>query len=194
VITLCGSGCTLFKTTPDRTRLFDIGLGGVPATASSTGAGRICLVLNHFPDHLDGPQIITRIGKHELKSNPRYRWAKPLSETILHIVRKKLQRNFPNICVYEFPKDSVGKVDFTLQLDVDGVEICEEEQQVIFAGTWAFLDEKGCINRSDFEFRESFSDTPDHYEEIVSKVEQAILHLGDVLIKEMDLILPKMET
>ncbi|MDR0740388.1 MAG: PqiC family protein [Puniceicoccales bacterium] len=195
MIALCGSGCTLFKTTPDRTRLFDIGFSGGQAATSSIDGAKICLVLNNFPDYLDGPQMITKIGQHELKSNPRYRWARPLSETILHIVRRKLQQNFPNVCIYEFPKDGAGKVDFTLQLDVDGVKICEMEQQVIFVGTWAFLDGKqGYINRSDFEFRESFSDAPDHYERIVSQVEQVILHLSDVLIKEMDLILLKRDT
>jgi uncharacterized lipoprotein YmbA len=192
---LCCSGCSLFKTTPDRTRLFDIGFGEMQSAAPSIDGAKICLVLNDFPDYLDVPQLITKIGKHELKSNPLYRWATPLSEAIIRVVRRRIQQNFPRVSIYEFPKDSVGKIDFTLQLSVDGLEVCEVTQRVTLSGTWVFLNgRREYVNRSDFEFHESFSDVADRYETIVAKVEQVILRLGDEITGQIDLLLLKKET
>jgi uncharacterized lipoprotein YmbA len=195
VIFLLSSGCTLFKTTPDRTRLFNIGFRGVQSAASSIDSSKIRLVLKDFPDYLDRPQIITKIGEHELKSNPRYRWATPLSETVLRIIRRRIQQNFPKIRIYEFPKDNVCKVDFTLQLVIDGLEISEVAQRVTFIGTWTFLDaNQESMGLTPFEFCGSFADASDRYGEIVAQIEQVILHLGDAIVKQMDLILLKKET
>ncbi|MDR2812501.1 MAG: PqiC family protein [Puniceicoccales bacterium] len=195
IIILFCSGCTLFKTTPDRTRLFDIGFKWKQSTTSSIDGAKIRLVLNDFPDYLDGPQIVTKIGKHELKSNPLYRWATPLSETILHIVRRSIQQSFPKVRIHEFPKDGACKVDYTLRLDIDELEICETTQQIIFVGTWTFSDSKQeYVNRFDFEFHESFSEGFDRYGEMVAKVEQVIFNLGDAIIKQINLILLEKET
>jgi uncharacterized lipoprotein YmbA len=192
---LCCSGCTLFKTTPDRTRSFDIGFTGSQSAAASIGSAKMGLVLNDFPDYLDVPQFITKVGEHELKSNPLYRWATPLSETVLRVIRRRIQQNFPRISIYEFPKDSVSKVDFTLQLSIDGLAICEVTQRVTLMGTWTFLDgERECVNRSDFEFHESFSDAADRYSAIVAQVERVILRLGDAITGQIDLLLLKKET
>jgi uncharacterized lipoprotein YmbA len=159
---------------------------------SSVDSAKICLILGSFPDYLDGSPIITKIGEHELKNNPRYRWAKPLSETILYIVKRSILQSFSKVYVYEFPKDTMDKIDFTLCLDVDGLEICEVTQRIIFKGTWTFLDAKQRnITHAPFEFCESFDDFSDRYGEIVAKVEQVIHHLGDAIVKEMDLIFLK---
>jgi hypothetical protein len=45
-----------------------------------------------------------------------------------------------------------------------------------------------------FEFCESFADFSDRYGEIVTKVEQVIHHLGEAIVKEMDLIFLKKAT
>jgi uncharacterized lipoprotein YmbA len=191
-IILLFSGCTLFKSTPDRTRLFDIGFRAEKSVASSIDSAKIRLVLNHFPEYLDGPQIITKIGEHELKNNPRYRWATPLSENLLHIVRLSIQQNFPRIRIYEFPKDVSYKIDFTLRLDIDMLEIHEMTQEITFTGTWTFLNEKHeWVNHSRFEFHEQFSDELDRYAEIVAKIEQVMLKLGQALVGQIDLILLK---
>jgi uncharacterized lipoprotein YmbA len=195
VVFLLSSGCTFFQTTPDRTRLFDIGFRGTQAAISSINSAKISLVLSRFPDHLNGPQIITKIGEHELKGNPRYRWARPLSEMVLHIIRQNIRNNFSKVYVYEFPKDSARKVDFTLCLDIDGIEICETTQRVTLKGSWTFLDAKQeNIAHAAFEFYESFADISDRYEGIVAGVEQVIHYLSDAIIKGMDLVLLRKET
>jgi hypothetical protein len=41
--------------------------------APSIDSAKICLVLDDLPDYLYVSQIITKIGTHELKTNPLYR-------------------------------------------------------------------------------------------------------------------------
>ncbi|MDR1435353.1 MAG: PqiC family protein [Puniceicoccales bacterium] len=190
---LC-SGCSLFESVPDRTRLFDIGFkpraSPGKASSSSTDNPSICLILKHFPDYLDAPQITTKVGEHELKSNPLYRWATPLSENIFHILRQSIQQSFPKAQIYEFPKDIVPEVDLTLKLDINLLEIDETSQRVFFSGTWTILDRKQKrSNRFPFEFCESLGKASDHYAEIVAKIEQVVLQLGDGIVNQINLIL-----
>jgi uncharacterized lipoprotein YmbA len=193
---LC-SGCTLFKSTPDQTRLFDIGFRREKPVATSIDRTRIRISMNHFPDYLDSPQIITKIGPNELRSNSRYRWATSLPENILHIVRRSIQQSFPKARIYAFPKDTACKIDYTLRLDIDALEIYELAQEVVFSGTWTFLNaSQELVNCSPFEFHETFGDAADRYGEMVAKVEQAILNLGAAIAKQMNflLLLKKDET
>ncbi|MDR2200867.1 MAG: PqiC family protein [Puniceicoccales bacterium] len=192
MVFMLSSGCTLFRATPDRTRLFDIGFRGEQSSALSVDYAAICLVLGHFPDHLDAPQIVTKIGEHELKSDMRYRWATPLSENILSIVRQSIQRDFPKASVFEFPKESTDKFDFTIRLDVDTLEIDEVNSRVTFAGAWIILSDRNeRIERFNYEFQESFGGTVDRYGEMVAKLEQVILHLGAAIGRQLDLVLMK---
>jgi uncharacterized lipoprotein YmbA len=113
---------------------------------------------------------------------------------ILGVVRRRIQDNFPRVSIYEFPKDSAFKADFTLQLGVNGLEIFEVRQRVTFVSTWTFLDGKReCINRSDSEFYESFSEASDRYGEIVANVEQVVLRLADAITSRIDFLLLKKE-
>ncbi|MDR1303341.1 MAG: PqiC family protein [Puniceicoccales bacterium] len=188
---LC-SGCTLFKSTPDQTRLFDIGFRREKPVATSIDRAKIRIRMGHFPDYLDSPQIITKIGPHELRSNSRYRWATSLSENILHIVRGSIQQSFPKARIYAFPNDTACKIDYTLRLDIDVLEIHEVAQEVTFSGMWTFLNASHeLVNYSPFEFRESFGGAVDRYGEIVAKVEQVVLDLGGAIAKQMDFLLLK---
>ncbi|MDR0590424.1 MAG: PqiC family protein [Puniceicoccales bacterium] len=188
---LC-SGCTFFKSTPDQTRLFSIGFRREKPVATSIDRARIRILMGHFPDYLDSPQIITKIGPNELRSNSRYRWATSLPENILHIVRRHIQQNFPKARIYAFPKDSACKIDYTLRLDIDALEIHETAQEVTFSGTWTFLNASHeLVNCSPFEFHKSFGGVADRYGEMVAKVEQVILDLGDAIAKQMDFLLLK---
>jgi uncharacterized lipoprotein YmbA len=139
--------------------------------------------------------MVTKIGKHEFKNQLRYRWATPLSEVIMHCVHQSISHSFPKMCVYEFPQDTVPRVDLSLQLDIECLEIDEKTRQITFAGMGEFLDaDSKPVNRSNFEFHEQFGNGEDYYGEIVAKIEQVILSLCKVLIGQMDFLLLKKET
>jgi uncharacterized lipoprotein YmbA len=135
---------------------------------------------------------MTKISDHELKSNPCYRWATPLSENLLHILKQSIRQGFPQATVYEFPKDIVAKVDLTLKLDVDTLEIDEVSRQVTLSGVWTFFDgDRVLVDRSDFKFSESFSSHSNVYSESVAKVEEVILQLGDAIVERTARLLKK---
>ncbi|MDR0417973.1 MAG: PqiC family protein [Puniceicoccales bacterium] len=192
IIFLGCAGCTLFQPTSDRTHLFEIGFRNHPSVILSKQALHIHLALNHFPEYLNCPFIITKIGPHELKSNPLYRWATPLSESILHMVRHSIQQSFPNAWVYEFPNDTIRAANFIIRLDIDTFEVDETSHQIVLAGLWALLDEKQeLLYRSPFTFCEPFKNEENRYSEITAKIEQIILRLGDAVTQKMVPFLPK---
>ncbi|MDR1366793.1 MAG: PqiC family protein [Puniceicoccales bacterium] len=192
IILLGCAGCTLFQPISDRTRLFEIGFRNHPAIILSKQSLHIHLALDRFPEYLNCPLITTKIGPHELKSNPLYRWATPLSESTLHMVRHSIQQSFPNAWVYEFPKDTVGAANFIVRLDIDTLEVDETSHQIVLNGLWTFLDGKQeLLYRSPFTFCESFKDGENQCDEIVAKIEQIVLRLGDAITQEMVAFLPK---
>jgi uncharacterized lipoprotein YmbA len=184
--------CTLFQRISDRTRLFEMGSWDHPSIILSEQSLRIHLALNHFPEYLNCPSITTKVGAHELRSNPLYRWATPLPEGILHMVRHGIQQSFPNAWVCEFPKNTIGAVNFVIRLDIDALEVDETSHQITLNGRWTLSnEEQELFHRSPFTFCEPFKDGENQYDEIVAKIEQIILRLGDAVTQGMVSFLPK---
>lgn len=74
----------------------------------------IALELVDFPDYLDRPQIVTRNGNNAIKFTDSERWAEPVQDNLMRIIRENLALTIPaiNISVspWESPSDNATKV------------------------------------------------------------------------------------
>jgi len=93
-----------------------------PVNQSSTYSSKklnIALKLTKIPEYLDQPQIVTYDQKNSVKLNASRRWANPLSENILQVIRENLALAFPDSIVTIQPWEQAEAPVTELKLSVD---------------------------------------------------------------------------
>ena len=84
------------------------------ANSYSNKALTIDLELVDFPDYLDRPQIVTNNGDNAIKFTDSERWAEPVQDNLMRIIRENLALTIPasNISVspWESSSDNATKV------------------------------------------------------------------------------------
>ncbi len=79
----------------------------------------ISIELTKFPEYLDRLQIVTDNQKNTVNINETERWAAPLRDNILQVVRTNLAQSFPEGIVVVHPWDSVVEPVTKLKMKVD---------------------------------------------------------------------------
>ena len=79
----------------------------------------IAIKLTKIPEYLDQPQIVTYDQKNSVNLNDRHRWANPLSDNILQVLRENLALTFPDSIVTIQPWEQAEAPVTELKLSVD---------------------------------------------------------------------------
>jgi len=71
-----------------------------------------------FPDYLDRPQIVTRVGPNELSIAEYHRWAGPVEDNFTMIMAENLSILLDTDRVAIFPWQDTAKITFQVKVDV----------------------------------------------------------------------------
>lgn len=188
------SGCSLFRSKPDLTRTFIIGAQKSRPSHSISQHTSISISIGSFPSYLDHSEIITKIHENELKTNPLYRWATPLSEVVQDIVGDTLRNNFYNLEVRNYPQEYCQKCDYHICINIDELIANEFEDQVCLIGSWTLFDDHQQIlsthlfNEVEPILKEQFK-----FLEIVQANERILQRLSDSIVQAIDVALLQKE-
>lgn len=186
------AGCQLFQPITDRSRIFEIGLTLPDHKVTATDQGTLRVLIGHFPEVLERPYLVVKVGEHELKELINCRWASGLRSAILHALVKGLRYDFPGLHICEFPKESVRSFDGDLRVDIERLEVNPKERRVIFSGDWRYRNEKEHMeDGSHFEFYELWEPKKDMYEAAVAAVERTIKACSEALNQQLSFLLLK---
>ncbi|MCU0598210.1 MAG: PqiC family protein [Desulfobacterales bacterium] len=105
-----------------------------------------------FPDYLDRPQIITRLGSNQLDVSEFNRWGGKLDQDFLNILAENLSLILDSSKVIAFPWKGQIEPDYRIALDIHQFE-GQDGGAVLLNVTWAILEKANdtgplFINRS----------------------------------------------
>lgn len=95
-----------------------------------------------IPSYLDRPQIVTRVGDHELFVDDFHQWAEPLKTNISRVLREDLAVSTGAEHTFAFPWKQSIAIDFQISLDIlqfDG----DATGRVILKAVWCVFDPDG---------------------------------------------------
>jgi uncharacterized protein len=119
----------------------------MPATVAAqspvVGVGPITL-----PKYLDRPQIVTRVGRHQLAIGEFDRWAEPLQDNISRVLAENLARLVPTDHILLHPWPRSATVDYQVSMEVLQFDGWLGGESTLLA-RWSILDgaERELFNR-----------------------------------------------
>jgi uncharacterized lipoprotein YmbA len=119
----------------------------MPATVAAQspviGVGPITL-----PKYLDRPQIVTRVGRHQLALGEFDRWAEPLQDNVLRVLAENLARLVPTDHILLHPWTRSATVDYQVSMEVLQFDGWLGGESTLLA-RWSILDraERELFNR-----------------------------------------------
>jgi uncharacterized protein len=119
----------------------------MPATVAAQspviGVGPITL-----PKYLDRPQIVTRVGRHQLALAEFDRWAEPLQDNVLRVLAENLARLVPTDHILLHPWPRSATVDYQVSMEVRQFDGWLGGESTLLA-RWSILDgaERELLNR-----------------------------------------------
>jgi uncharacterized lipoprotein YmbA len=146
ILAILATGCiNLGKGTDQVTRLYTltamasasdhIMLSG--QAAHSIGVGPLA-----FPDYLDRPQLVTRVGESEVVAAPFAKWAEPLKQNVIRILVDNLATIYHTGAVYRYPWRAGYAPQFQLQMAIDRFDAVRNSEAYLTV-SWEWLDRDG---------------------------------------------------
>jgi uncharacterized lipoprotein YmbA len=146
VLLLLATGCVnLGPGTASPTRLYVLvplgsgETGVVPnrLEAVSLGVGPLA-----FPEYLDRPQIVTRVGESEIRTADFANWAEPLQRNFLRVMTENLARLLGTDAVYAYPWRSSLRPAYRLEVAVVRFD-ADPPGEAVLAVDWEIIDGSG---------------------------------------------------
>lgn len=137
-----------------------------------------------FPDYLDRPQIVTRIGPNELKIAEYDRWAGDLDDNFTNILADNLSILLDADRVSTYPWQDSAKVNYQITMDIlqfDG----RFGGQAVLTARWTIYgkDGKKALISKKSTFRAPIKDSS--YQAVVSAENQTLAALSRELAAEI---------
>ena len=140
------TGCVnLGPGTTDRTRLYVLApmqedmaqaLGSLPPV-DALGVGPLA-----FPEYLNRPQIVTRIGESEIRTAIFNHWAEPLNRNFQRVLAENLSLLLGTNAVYTHPWRSTLKPLHRIEMVVTRFD-AEPQGDAVLAVRWEVLNDRG---------------------------------------------------
>lgn len=171
------SACIQLQPTSLTSRYFVLEPMTVADSYYSQGTLNIIVELIEFPDYLRRPQVVTKQDNNILRTSDSKRWATPLEENIVSVIRSNLEIMLPDTSVIIGPWHTNRNHDRKLQLSV-----------VKFSGTlgqYSDVDIRWRITTVDDEIRSGtfayHQTVNDSHDDLIRVLNRAL----DVLSKEL---------
>jgi hypothetical protein len=85
----------------------------MPESGLQLGVGPIVL-----PERLNRPQIVTRVGAHEVFLSEFSQWAEPLQDSFTAVLSENLSRMVPTDRIVVYPWSARTKIDLKVEVEV----------------------------------------------------------------------------
>jgi len=142
---LLAAGCVnLGKGTTSPTRLFHLAplaASEVTAHHSSLKAGPLGVGPLSFPEYLNRPQIVTRIGENEIRTADFANWAEPLQRNFLRVLAENLVLLLGSDAVYTHPWRSNLRPAYRLEVKVIRFD-ADPTGDAVLTVDWEILDRR----------------------------------------------------
>lgn len=127
----------------------------------------------NVPKYLDRPQIVTRIGPHEIDLAEFHKWAAPLKENVRHVLEENLSVLLATDGIVPYPWKRSNRVNYQLSLDIirfDGMK----NQEAVLKVRWKLVgnDGKSVLVKKTSQFSEVIQG-PD-YEDLVEAMSRML--------------------
>jgi len=116
-------GCSWFQPKPDRTRYYVLDVAAPeqkprqPVPEPLVGLGPITL-----PAYLDRPELVSRVGRNELRVSQNGRWAEPLERGFVRALRHRLETLLGPNAVVPFPWEPAKTPPLVISVEVQRFE------------------------------------------------------------------------
>jgi len=153
----------------------DMPSGTTEISNASTSLG---LVLERFPDYLDRPQIVTRIGDHQLQFSEFHRWSQPLKSSFITGLTERLRTRLETGSVWSAPFPLYAHPEMKVMLELYRLDGSLGEEAVLEAH-WVVLDDSGnkVLTQKRTVLQEQVAGSG--YEELLAAEGQLVSRLAD---------------
>ncbi len=121
VLTQVLAGCSLSpRQDPSQFYVLSAASDTAGAVAGPAGASGLELGIGpvSFPEYLDRPQMVTRVGANQLQFSETERWAEPLKGSFTSVLAENLQQLLGARTAYMYPWYASLTPDYTVEVDV----------------------------------------------------------------------------
>ncbi|MGH8532096.1 MAG: PqiC family protein [Gammaproteobacteria bacterium] len=125
VLAGCGS--------PPKERFYTLSVAGVAVNATATEArNHVVVGPVTLPEVVDRPQLVVRIGAHEVAILEQHRWAEPLKSEIPRLIARTLSQLLGTSRVSAYPESASQEAGLRVAVDIQrfeaapGVEVSVE--------------------------------------------------------------------
>lgn len=136
------AGCSsLLAPRPDRSRFYVLTptrTAGQVSPASARAVVSIGLGPITMPNYLDRPEIVTRIGRNELKLSENNRWGEPLDSGFAQVLARDLEMRLGAAQIHTFPWYGSAPIDYQVKIAVHHFETDSSGRSELVAG-WTII-------------------------------------------------------
>ncbi len=95
-----------------------------------------------FPEYLNRPLIVTRVGGRELQTAPFANWAEPLQQNVMRVLADNITVLTQTEAVYTYPWRAAWAPAYQLQMDVSRFD-ADRGGEAVLAVRWEWMDRGG---------------------------------------------------
>lgn len=135
------ASCTFLSPQPDLSRFFVLTpMAEAPADAAAE-APRVGLGPIAFPEYLQRPQMVTRIGANEITLSEIHRWGEPLATNFARVLSQNLSEILGSEPIVAYPWYSTDAPDYAVRLDVAQFDV-DSQGRAHLLTRWRIVDVK----------------------------------------------------
>jgi uncharacterized lipoprotein YmbA len=134
-----------------------------------------------IPSYLDKPQIITLISDNEIIQDEFNRWAEPIEECILRVLRDRINQKCDQVKIVIFPFDKHIDIDYKIKIRIHDFIPNETDKTVTLSSFWRMTDKNHNIiakKNSIIVANYQIDQQENKYLNMIAGMEQAIVQLS----------------
>lgn len=156
------AGCVNLQPVADPTRHYVLASTARPVRAAS-GECTTTLVLGPvtLPAHLENARIAVRVGANEIRYSEYHRWAEPLRESVVRVLREELAAADADACVLPFGPGTPSTFDRQWIVEITRFDFTAENRARLSAN-WRLVDrsDRGIVSTGAFNVDREFEASP----------------------------------
>ena len=181
VLLLFCSSCIQIGSDPQPLHYYLLEAPFKPVQIHSGRKRNIAVELTKIPEYLDHPQIVTYEKKNSIKLNNNHRWANPLSDNILQVVRENLALTFPDSIVTIQPWEKAEQPVIKLKLSVDKF-YGKPGETISVAIRWRLVNAEGSLRYGTFAEQLPVEKT---FNDLVAGLNDSLNHFSQSIAEQL---------
>jgi uncharacterized lipoprotein YmbA len=185
ILLLICSACIRLGAEPQPARYYL--LAPQEETQSSYAMDNLKLALGpiSFPPYLDRPQLVTRNSRNEIVVAEFDRWAEPLRDNLLRVLKENLARKLIGATISDYPWQPTDQRGLNLQLTINQFDAVLQQQSSVDI-RWVLFNANGTreLDRGHFVAQRQIGGS---HEEMVSGLNASLNQLSEHLSRAISM-------